>query len=149
MKKALIAAASFLAIGLPAVAAPASSADNVCLQHRYIEGWGSHGDHAIIVDDRFGRKYLISLAGYCADLNFSMALGIRSTIGNADSCVERGDRIVMRGGGATGMNTCWVTKVERYTPEMEKADRAAREAKQQSEQPQPTQQPPPPPQPTN
>ncbi len=121
MKTKLALAALLLA----ATAAPASAADDMCLMHSYVDGWGSHSDHAMIVNDKFGRKYLITLAGYCADLDFSMAVGIRSLGGNADSCVERGDRIVMRGGGVTGPDACWITKIERYTPEMEKAYKAS------------------------
>jgi hypothetical protein len=126
MKTLLFAATLFLA----AASMPASAADNSCLMHSYVDGWGSHGDHAMIVNDRFGRKFLLTLAGYCADLDYSMAVGIRSPGGGGFSCVERGDRIVMRGGGAMGgPSACWVTKIERYTPEMEKAYKAALEAK--------------------
>jgi hypothetical protein len=36
----------------------------------------------------------------------------------------------MRGGGAMGgPSACWITKIERYTPEMEKAYKASLEAK--------------------
>jgi hypothetical protein len=127
MKTILFAATLLLA----AAAAPASATDDTCLMHRYVEGWGSHGDHAMIVNDRFNHKYLLSLAGYCTDLDFSMAVGIRSPIGDdGNSCVERGDKIVMRGGGAmSGPSACWITKIERYTPDMEKAYQAALEAK--------------------
>ncbi len=125
MKTVLFAAALILA----AAAAPASAADGVCLMHRYVDGWGAHGDHAMVVNDRFGRKYLLTLAGYCADLDYSMAVGIRAPGGGNYGCVERGDKIIMRGGGASGMDTCWVTKIERYTPEMEKAYKAELEAK--------------------
>jgi hypothetical protein len=126
MKILLFAATLFLA----AAAMPASAADNSCLMHRYVDGWGSHGDHAMIVNDTFGRKFLLTLAGYCADLDYSMAVGIRSPIGGGDFCVERGDKIVMRGGaGMGGPSACWITKIERYTPEMEKAYKAALEAK--------------------
>jgi hypothetical protein len=126
MKTVLFAAALILA----AAATPAFAADDVCLMHRDVDGWGSHGDHAMIVNDRFGRKYLVSLAGLCSDLNFSFGVGIRSPAGMTFGCVERGDRIVMRGGGAMGNNdSCWITKIERYTPEMEKAYKAALEAK--------------------
>jgi hypothetical protein len=130
MKTVLFAAALFLAAAVPVVAAPASTTDDACLMHRYVDGWGSHGDHAMIVNDRFGRKYLLSLAGYCSDLDFSMAVGIRSPVGGGYSCVERGDKIVMRGGGVmSGPSACWITKIERYTPEMEKAYKEAQEAK--------------------
>jgi hypothetical protein len=119
----------FAATLLLAAAAPAAAADDACLMQRYVDGWGTHGDHSVVVNDRFNRKYLLTLAGYCVDLDFSMALGIRS-LGGGDSCVERGDKIVMRGGGAmSGPSACWITKIERYTPDMEKAYHAALEAK--------------------
>ena len=121
----------FAATLLLAAAAPASAADDACLLHRYVEGWGAHGDHAMIVSDKFGRKYLLSLSGLCSDLDYSLGVGIRSPVGDDEnSCVERGDKIVMRGGGVIpGPSVCWVTKVERYTPDMEKAYQAALEAK--------------------
>jgi hypothetical protein len=126
MKTVFLAAALILAASVT----PARAADNACLMHSYIDGWGAHGDHAMIVNDKFGRKYLLSLAGYCADLDFSMAVGIRAFGGANFGCVERGDRIVMRGGGAFGHNdSCWITKIEHYTPEMEKAYKAELEAK--------------------
>ena len=135
MKTVLLAATLFLAAAVPAVAAsavaaPASTTDNSCLMHNYVDGWGTRGDHELVVNDRFGRKFLLTLAGYCTDLDYSMAVGIRSPGGGGYSCVERGDKIVMRGGGAMrGPSACWVTKIERYTPEMEKAYKAALEAK--------------------
>jgi hypothetical protein len=126
MKTVFLAAALLLA----AAVTPAFAAGNTCLIREDIDGWGAHGDHAVIINDKFGRKYLLSLAGYCADLNYSFAVGIRSLDSGGLSCVERGDRIVMRGGGAMGHNdSCWVTKVERYTPEMETAYKAELEAK--------------------
>jgi hypothetical protein len=129
MKTVLIATALLLAAAAPAAAVTPASAADVCLMHRDVDGWGAHGDHAMIVNDRFGRKYLVSLAGLCSDLDFSFGVGIRSPAGMTFGCVERGDRIVMRGGGADGMDTCWIAKIERYTPEMEKAYKAALEAK--------------------
>ena len=127
MKTILFAATLLLA----AAAAPASAADDTCLMHRYVDGWGTRGDHELVVNDRFNRKYLLSLAGYCADLDFSLAVGISSPAGDdGNSCVERGDKIVMRGGGAMrGPSACWITKIERYTPDMEKAYQAALEVK--------------------
>lgn len=117
------------ALLLAAASTPAfAKGDDACLMHRYVDGWGAHGDHAMVVNDSFGRKYLVSLAGLCNDLNYAFAAGIKSPVGG-ETCVERGDKIVMRGGGAMGQDVCWVTKVERYTPEMEKAYKAALEAK--------------------
>jgi hypothetical protein len=132
MKIKLVTASLLLAAAaLPAFAADAPKAGNACLMRNQIDGWGARDDHSMIVNDRFGKKYLLTLAGLCSDINFSMAVGIKSLGPSmAMSCVERGDRIVMRGGGAMPHNdTCWVTNVQLYTADMEKADKAARDAK--------------------
>jgi len=132
MKTILVSAALLLTAAVPAWAeTPAPAGDNTCLLHRYVDGWGAHGDHAMVVNDKFGRKYLLSLAGVCSDINYAFGVGIVSPMGDTgDFCVERGDKIVMRGGGVSQVPAaCWVTKVEPYTPDMEKAYRAAQEAK--------------------
>ena len=124
MKTTIIAAALLMA----ASAAPALASDT-CLMKHDVDGWGVRNEHTLIVNDRFARKYLVSVAGWCQDLNFSMGIGIQS-VGGGNSCVDRGDRIVMRGGGAMDHNAiCTITKIERYTPEMEKAYKDALEAK--------------------
>ncbi|HWU56208.1 MAG TPA: DUF6491 family protein [Rhizomicrobium sp.] len=134
----------FLAAMLAVLAAgPAAAADapgknantNICLRHADVDGWGSRDRHSMIVDDRFGRKYLVNLAGLCDDLDFAFRAGFRPLGGVAmmGSCVERGDRLIMRGGGvgpAGGGNTCWVNKVQLYTKDMEAADKLARQNKQ-------------------
>lgn len=114
--------------------APAKPADKVCLRHDMVDGWGSRDNHSMIVNDRFGKKYLVSLRGLCNDLPFAFGMGFDPP-GRAPTfgtCVDRGDRLVMRGGGASRMSngTCWVDKVQLYTKEMEAADKTARAAKE-------------------
>jgi len=130
--KLILAALLASAAAVPAFAedaAPVAPAKYVCLQRSLVDGWGSRDDHSMVVDDRFGRKYLLNLAGLCSDLRFSIAAGIRG-FGGGMMCVERGDRIVMRGGGMMRNDSCWITKVQLYTPEMAAADKAARAAHQ-------------------
>ena len=127
MKTTIIAAALLMA----ATAAPALASD-VCLMNRDVDGWGTRDAHTLIVNDRFARKYLLSVAGWCQDFDFSLGLGIRS-FGGENSCVDRGDHIIVRGGPVPDRNAiCTITKIERYTPEMEKAYKAAREAEHHS-----------------
>jgi len=129
MKTTLVLAALLLA----ATAMPALAADktdgNVCLYRHDVDGWGSRDAHSMIVNDRFGRKFLLTLVGSCSDLNFSMGAGFRP-LGMGGPCVERGDHVIMRGGGAMGHEVCWVGKIMHYTPEMQAADKLARENKQ-------------------
>jgi hypothetical protein len=125
MKTKLILAALLLA-----TAAPALAADNdVCLYRRDIDGWGSRDAHSMIVNDRFGRKFLVTLSGICSDLDYSLGAGFRP-LGAGGPCLERGDHVVMRGAGAMDHGVCWVNKILRFTPEMAKADKDARAAKQ-------------------
>jgi hypothetical protein len=96
-----------------------------------IDGWGARDAHSLIVSDVFRHKYLVSVVGWCQDLDFSWGIAIRSPGGFADTCLDRGDSIVMRGPGTLPMHgaRCTVTKIEPYTPEMQKADHDALEAK--------------------
>lgn len=131
--------AALLAIAAPAVAAdeaqsppPASKPASVCLRHSEVDGWGARDRKSMIVNDRFGKKYLLSLSGLCDDINYAFGVGFRPIGGvNVGTCVDRGDHVVIRGGGAMPNNdTCWVTKVQIYTKDMEAADKLARENKQ-------------------
>lgn len=133
MKTTMLTGALLLSVAIPAfaqqTAAPPPVERNVCLYHREIDGWGSRDDHTLVVDDRFGKKYLLSVAGACHDLNWAFGVGIRP-VGGDHPCVDRGDYIVMRGGGAMGPSACWVTKVQYYTSEMQQADKVAHANKQ-------------------
>ena len=139
MKTQIILAALLLA-SVPAFAAdsppPAtnsSAGGSVCLRHHDVDGWGARDKHSMIVNARFGRKYLISLAGLCGDVDFAFTAGFRPFGGaNLGTCVDRGDRLVLRGGGVSDIHndTCWVSKVQLYSKEMEAADKLARENKQ-------------------
>lgn len=135
MKSKIILAAAFLAAAtaFPAAAEEATK-PYVCLRHNDFDGWGSRDNHSMVANDRFGRKYLISLSGLCSDLNWSFGVGFRGPghFSVPGTCIERGDHVVMRGGGAErgAGDTCWVTKVQLYTKDMEMADKMAREQKQ-------------------
>ncbi len=123
---AAAAAALFLTVG-------AASAAEPCLHRNQIDGWGARDAHSLIVNDRFGKKYLLSVAGWCQDLDFSLGLSIHSPIGNGMSCLSRGDWVVGHGGVTPSMRgaRCTIVKIEAYTPEMEKADKEAKAAKKE------------------
>jgi hypothetical protein len=129
MKSVVFAAAAAALL----LTAGAASASEPCLQRDHIDGWGARDAHSLIVNDRFGKKYLLSVSGWCQDLDFSLGLGIHSFGGNGMSCLSRGDWIVPHGGATPPMRgtRCTITKIEAYTPEMEKADREAKAAKKE------------------
>lgn len=130
----LVMAALVAASGAPAWAQEQAPAKQpyICLHHNEVDGWGARDKTSMIVNDRFGRKYLVSLGGVCSDLDFAFGMGIRPLGHVAMGCVDRGDRVVMGGGGAShvGMSSCFVTKVQLYTKDMQAADKFAREHKQ-------------------
>lgn len=128
--KLILTALLMAATAIPAYAADAAPAGPaksfVCLERQDLDGWGTRDDHSIVVNDRFGRKYLLSLSGLCSDLNFAFGISVRG-FGGPNMCMDTGDRIVSHGGGTIfPHDTCWITKVQYYTPEMAAADKAAR-----------------------
>lgn len=127
----LLASPAFAADDSAPPATPAKT--SVCLQHSDVDGWGARDKKSMIVNDRFGRKYLVTLNGICDDVDFAFGAGFRPPGGvpSWGMCVDRGDRVVLRGGGAMPHNdTCWVNKVVPYTKDMEAADKQARANKQ-------------------
>ena len=131
--KTILTLAVLLMATAPALAEdaapPAPAKPYICLRHNEVDGWGARDKHSMVVNDRFGRKYLVGLRGLCDDLNFSLGAGFQPVGGGAWSCVDRGDRVVMSD-SITRMSACWVDKVQLYTKDMEAADKLARANKQ-------------------
>lgn len=124
MKIVPIIAALLLTAAVPAFAS------DVCIQNDKIDGWAARDAHSLVVSDVFRKKYLLSVAGWCQDLDFSLGISLGSRFGSGSTCLERGDHVVARGPGVTTPHAiCTITKIELYTPEMEKAYKDALEAK--------------------
>ncbi len=62
----------------------------------------------------------------CLNMQFHERLGFKVFGGTGLSCVSRGDDVIS--GSEIGPQRCPISKIEPYTPEMEKADKAAKEA---------------------
>lgn len=132
MKTTIIATALLAAAAVPALAdgtPPPAPDKNVCLLHSEIDGWGSRDAHSLIINDRFNKKYLVGVTGLCSDLPFATFVGIKPFGAGGNFCVDRGDRVIMRGPGVAMHGPCTVTSIVPYTKEMEAADKAASEAK--------------------
>jgi hypothetical protein len=131
MRKRVFAAAGLAGL----IGAGTALAGQPCLRMDLIDGWGTHDAHAVVINDRFGRRYLVSVTGWCRDIEYGFGLSVHNFGDMPMSCVERGDWVVSHGGGVDHVPgvRCFITKVEPYTPEMEKAFReqkdAARKAK--------------------
>jgi hypothetical protein len=118
-----LAAASLLSV--PAFA------DRVCLQQSQIYNWDALNDHTLIVEDNFHKKFKLTLMNRCQNLQFHERLGFKVFGGTALSCVSKGDSVLS--GTTIGPQTCPIKLIEAYTPDMEKADKAAAAAAKAAE----------------
>ena len=123
---ALAIAAAITAV-VPATAQPAKpEAGGQCLRTNQIDSFSSiKGDErSLIVHDRFRNRYKLSFNTRCDDVDFNIALSIRSNETSGLSCVQRGDVIISK--SLTGWtDRCVITGIQPYTVAMEKADRDA------------------------
>lgn len=119
-----------LACCVPLAAAaqtPMARPQNACLQTNRIRDFDPQPDNrTIIVTDTFNHKYKVRLQFPCMDLRFRMSLAFRSLSGSRLACLDRNDRVIVaRQQGMPG-DRCLIDSVTAYTPDMEKADKAAK-----------------------
>jgi hypothetical protein len=119
------------AIGLAAVIARPALADPSCLQIGQIWNWKAVDNKTLIVEDNWHQKFKMSLMGYCPNLTFKERVGFKSIGGTELSCLTKGDYVFVRDIGMPAH--CPIIDIVPYTPEMEKADKAAAAAKAQQE----------------
>ena len=117
----------FALAALVVASASPASADRPCLQFGYIYNWTALNDRTLIVEDNWHKKFKLKLIGACSNLKFHEQLAFRSPGSLELSCLAPGDDVITREFG-TGPQRCAVTTIETYTPEMERADRAAAQA---------------------
>jgi hypothetical protein len=108
------------------VTAPAY-AKEPCLRNIDIYSFNAPNDRTVIVETNRHDKYKLSLMGTCWNLDFKERIVFRTIGGSELSCLSRGDQVISRDLGSR--QTCSITRIERYTPAMQAADKAAKEAK--------------------
>ncbi|MGD0189282.1 MAG: DUF6491 family protein [Rhizomicrobium sp.] len=116
------------AAGLAALIPGFAMADPNCLELSQIWSWKAVDNKTLIVEDNFHHKFKVSLMTYCPDLAFKENLGFQVFGGTGLSCVSKGDQVVDRD-RPIGSYRCPISNIAAYTPEMEKADKAAAAAK--------------------
>jgi hypothetical protein len=113
MRSALILIA--LTVALPAMAQPAGSA-KVCLRQDMVNGWNVVNDKTLIVSDRVGKKFTVSLMPGCLDLKFDMRLGFKPFGGTALSCLGHNDYVLVPPGAGLPPQRCFISDVQAYNP---------------------------------
>ena len=135
MKSSVILAAALatLVVG-PAIAQNGDASWNsnggkkACLQVGRVWSWRAPDNKTLIIENDVHKKFKVELMGYCPGLTFKETIGLRSPGGSYLSCVGAGDTVFFHD---VGMDMrCVISKVSAYTPEMEKADKAAKEKKE-------------------
>ncbi len=121
MNKIVLAAIGLAAVVVtPALASP-------CLRLDQIFNWKVLDDSTLIVENDFHQKFKVSLMGFCHDLRYKERLGFKSIGGTGLSCLSNGDEVFARDSAIP--DRCPITSVTLYTPDMEKADKAAARAR--------------------
>ena len=95
----------------------------VCLRQANIYNWNALDNRTVIVEDDFHKKFKLTLMTPCLNMQFHERLGFKTFGGSALACVSKGDEILS--GSPIGPQHCPISKIELYTPEMEKADKEA------------------------
>ena len=109
-----------------AVVAASARTPGVCLRQDMVQGWNVLNDSTLIVTDRVGKKFRVSLTGACHDLQFLTALRFKSFSGSGLACLIRNDTVDAALPGDHGPpQRCRITEVQDYTAAMENADEMA------------------------
>jgi hypothetical protein len=83
-------------------------------------------DNTLIVTDRLDKKFRLSLAGACHDLQFQTALVFKAFGGTRPSCLIRNAWVLAPPSvGSAPVQRCPITEIREYTAAMENADEMA------------------------
>lgn len=118
----IVMALSFAAT-TAALAAPAASG-GICLRQDRIGDWAVLNDTRLIVVDKTGKKFRLSLSGACRGLQVRTTLQFRPVGSNL--CLVPGDGVVASlPGYPESSERCWIAEIDEYTAAMENADQIA------------------------
>jgi hypothetical protein len=121
MRCPVVGFAALLALSSAATAGPAK----ICLRQDAVQDWKVLGDDALIVTDRAGQKYRLSVVGACHDLQFQTVLAF-SRSREASSCLAPKDKVVASFPGDHGPPpNCAIADIRGYTAAMQNADEMA------------------------
>jgi len=120
---ALVAAAGLFAASAQAQT-PSKSTD--CLRLGQVWGFSAvkGNDRSFVVTDRANRRFRVNLTHRCGGIDFNLAVGFKTLETGPLACISRGDTVISHDPGVAG-DMCPISSVERYTPAMEAADKAA------------------------
>jgi hypothetical protein len=98
------------ALAVPAAAQPQQQ----CLRQNMVNGWKVVNDQTLIVDDRVGHKFTVSLAKGCHDLKWPMRLAFSADTSTSLSCVARHGFVYVPANGGSISQRCLIEDVQPY-----------------------------------
>jgi hypothetical protein len=126
MNRSLLAAGILATlISTPAFAQPVPRA---CLRFGEIYSWKALDNRTVVAEDNRHNKFRLALMGYCPDLQFKERIGFQSPGSSYLSCMSEGDTLLVNQFGTQMPQRCPIIGITAYTPEMERADKAAKAA---------------------
>ncbi len=99
------------AAGFVAAEADAQPAQS-CLRQDMVNGWKVVNDQTLIVTDRVGKQYTLSLAKGCHDLKWPSTLGFSSGSGTGLACLGRNDFLNVPADAANVAQRCLIQNVQ-------------------------------------
>jgi len=115
---AVLLFASFGVQGQPAMP------HGICVQQDRIGDWAVLSDTKLIVVDKGGKKFRLTLSGACSSLQLQTTLAFRPA--GTDTCLARNDGVVASlPGYPETPERCLITDIDEYTAAMENADQIA------------------------
>jgi len=105
----------------------ANAARPACIRNIDIYNFNAPNDRTLIVESIRHVKYKVSFIGTCQSLSFKEQIAFKTPGSTQLSCLSKGDQVISRDFGMR--QTCTISDIQLYTPEMQAADKAAKEAK--------------------
>lgn len=108
-----IVAGLAIIVSTPAVTQPVPPA-KACLRQDMVFGWNVVNDKLLIVTDRVGKKFAVSLMPGCFDLKFSERLGFKTFGGTRLSCLGHNDYVLVPPSAGLSRQRCFISDVQVY-----------------------------------
>ena len=115
MRLLLVASLAPFFVFIHAARAQPAASPATCLRQDMVDGWTVVNDRTLIVTDRVGKKFTLSLAPGCRNLKFNLRLAFDAFGRTGLSCLARNDFVLVPPSGGDPGQRCLIAGVEAYS----------------------------------
>jgi len=115
MRLLLAASLAPFFVFIHAARAQPAAPPGACLRQDMVDGWTVVNDRTLIVTDRVGKKFTMSLAPGCRNLKFNLRLAFDAFGRTGLSCLGRNDFVLVPPSGGDPGQRCLIAGVEAYS----------------------------------